>query len=171
MIRRLFTVASVLSLLLALASAAAVDRSYWVVARVSYTERNGYGRMMVSCGRVVDLFQPTARPLSVGGRQYAGWSVYARPAGVGDPAVDLPADRFGFGSGHFFTSMAHDMEWRSYPIWWLPAPFMFISLAGFAGSLRRRRRRLAGLCAVCGYDLRASTDRCPECGTPIPATS
>lgn len=169
MFRRLFTAASVLSLLLALASAAAVARSYWVVASVRYSERNGYGWMMVSCGRVVDFFQPTVTPLSVSGRQYADWSVYARPAGVGDPAVDWPADRFGFGSGHLFTSMAHEMEWRSYPVWWLPAPFIFISLAGFAGAIRWRRRRLAGLCAVCGYDLRASEDRCPECGTLIPS--
>lgn len=33
----------------------------------------------------------------------------------------------------------------------------------------RQRRIQMRLCAMCGYDLRANKERCPECGLPIPA--
>jgi hypothetical protein len=52
--------------------------------------------------------------------------------------------------------------------WWLPALLFTIAPAvAFRGARRARRARWAarvGHCASCGYDLRASPDRCPECG-------
>jgi len=31
----------------------------------------------------------------------------------------------------------------------------------------RRRRWRQDLCPACGYDVRSSAEKCPECGTPI----
>lgn len=50
-----------------------------------------------------------------------------------------------------------------------------LTLVGLSGATiwimglpgRSERRRAQGLCVKCGYDLRASKDRCPECGQPI----
>ena len=57
-----------------------------------------------------------------------------------------------------------------------PEPFFFPLIAAylviFAITFRRARirwteakRAANGLCRKCGYDLRTSPDRCPECGT------
>jgi hypothetical protein len=80
-------------------------------------------------------------------------------------AMDLPPDDgFDFrkrnegGPGHRGVIV----EWDA-PYWFLlllcslPAALLLIAAS--------RRRRRSGLCPTCGYDLRATPGRCPECGT------
>lgn len=53
------------------------------------------------------------------------------------------------------------------PYWPLAVATGALPLLWFPRFLRRAYRRRKGLCASCGYDLRASGDRCPECGAAI----
>ncbi|MGE5611012.1 MAG: hypothetical protein ACM359_17310, partial [Bacillota bacterium] len=55
---------------------------------------------------------------------------------------------------------------------WFPCLLTAIPPALWLKQTRRKHNRAKlGLCLHCGYDLRASQDRCPECGNPIPAHS
>jgi hypothetical protein len=55
------------------------------------------------------------------------------------------------------------------PYWMLISGTAVLPAVCARRLLIRRHRRRARLCLICGYDLRASNDRCPECGTPIPS--
>ncbi len=56
------------------------------------------------------------------------------------------------------------------PLWIPTVLFGILPTIALVRLRRHRRRQKLGLCGKCGYDLRGSTDRCPECNTPIEGT-
>jgi hypothetical protein len=66
--------------------------------------------------------------------------------------------------GYFVNSYSGDVE-VLVPHWLPTILFALAPTYWLLGPRRReRRRRRLGLCLNCGYDLRATPGRCPECG-------
>ena len=53
------------------------------------------------------------------------------------------------------------------PYWALIVPLAILPLVCVRAILVRRRRAARGQCLACGYDLRHSEGRCPECGEKL----
>jgi hypothetical protein len=79
--------------------------------------------------------------------------------------------RFGFARGKYFLMTESPPFWESGPMVAVQAPdWTLVLLFGILPAfklrkiLRVRSYRKRGLCPGCGYDLRATPARCPECG-------
>jgi len=119
----------------------------------------------------------TVRAHSITLEESPGWQLHAARLDVVLPERTFAGltIRCGAISKDPFTALAGVMStplvpYRSIIIpWYYLLPFVLIPPALFLpGRLRRRHRIKHNLCLTCGYDLRASRDKCPECGSPIP---
>jgi hypothetical protein len=74
--------------------------------------------------------------------------------------------RLGF-SDYVFQVPGYRMRTVGVPFWlFVLLPSLALAPALRRGWVRQRRKR-RGHCLNCGYDLRASAQRCPECGTAL----
>jgi hypothetical protein len=181
MIRRLFTVASGLSLLLSVGVFALWVRSYWVGDGINKDSTIDVLEITSRGGELMYYRQtdPPLLPLFVAGPP-APWSYTS--------SHTLP--RPDAGTETWFNRRGAAVEWREkvpamvfsttpmfetvtrivLPHWLVVIPFAILPTMYAAGWLRRRARkrcRREPRCPSCDYDLRASSDRCPECGTAI----
>ena len=174
--RKLFTFAACGSAVLCIAVGLLCVRSYWVS---DSWERDvhggGVGRVGLREHTRAGLVVPDQRPGGLGGHVRPDGGVPRRDTGPGRDddraAVELVVRRVPVGelpvhnrpirpddphAGLHRAGLGPRALDRALPALWLLA------------RRRRRRRSSSGYCLTCGYDLRATPDRCPECGV-VPA--
>lgn len=177
--RIFFNALTAISLALALLVAALWLRGAWVRESMTYRgSRTFVGNQSCSVAYKLDWSDGTFMAM----RQKV---VRLVPDAGGEPAVSLPQLGWRYERAHYRVSLAGwvpDVVWSApvgvptsdsnpvghlviythaiYPL----AIFLLLPMAWLVHKRYTRRRLEARQCLACGYDLRATPDRCPECG-------
>ncbi len=197
--RRLFNLAAAVSLVLCVAGGGLWMRSYLSQTKATVKFGGASGEVFQAIplfakpdraafvgsvpGRVLFIHQWVSAPGPLAG-DASNCGVFGEPSSVvvfpsvvvySPPALFRDTTFLGFGQVSETFPSASGTTFRcsalSVPFW-----VLFLATTGLPSwwlhrRLMVRRRSRAGLCPACGYDLRATPDRCPECGTEAAARS
>ena len=174
MIRRLFTILSILSLLLCVAMAGMWVRSYWIMEDIGWERPAAVIAVAGSRGQVLfyrDIETPpgaAARPL--GFQHHSGGPTIPMTQLIGSLTPNYYSF-FGFAAARGEATKLIRFELVVLPHWFLVFITSLLPIRCWMlwrGRRCRERRQAENRCVHCGYDLRATPDRCPECGTAVP---
>ena len=169
--RRLFNLAAALSLLLCVASVGLWVRSYWRTDVVVWPVRHSECCLLVSKGWAAFVRIDGTETFTLLSMDGYAESTPDESATIKDFQKDMVLAWCSQTAGYQWgvgCRRTPQMAIAALHLW-IPATIMSAGPAWIARRwLRGHRRRLLGLCDRCGYDLRATPDRCPECGTVPP---
>jgi hypothetical protein len=179
LLRILFNALTAISLLLFVATIVLWVRSHWVCDTLTQMERRQspsmtHGLCLYSeCGRMGSaIFDSTPMlirdtpgdsvPLNSPSVTREDWTWVTTPSHPGGGWAPWSSLRYGVGIGGTYNAVHR----RDVAHWLIAALLAAVPAARLVAPIRRALRRPGpnNLCPACGYDLRATPNRCPECG-------
>jgi hypothetical protein len=173
---RLFKLLTAVSLLLCMATLAVWPISYWRSAMISHVNTGRTDSVSIITGQLV--WQGQTGP---------GKAEFLHDAGVLKEWEFATAPRRScqcnpnWCDAMRFSRFTDAMRWKGgagiftdrigVPLWCPAILSGLLPAMAFQNWFRRRDRRRRGLCQSCAYDIRATPDRCPECGEQGPQTA
>jgi hypothetical protein len=176
--RGLFNVAVVCSLVLFLAVSWLFSRTWWYDDGFVYDYKLGrevilrtHGRRLLLCRYVVS---GGFRPEQSGFHHAAtlpgdyAWPTEVMPRLPTNFDTIFPDTQWAF-AGVLYQSGNENPNLKVsalfIPLWYPLVLTSLLPLVWLGSFIRRKHALKVGCCLRCGYDLRATPDRCPECGT------
>jgi hypothetical protein len=169
--RLVLAVIAIFCLLAGAASASIWTRSYFHTDRVQWQSTGAWQAVLSGHGRGLYIYAANGNFTA----PFNGLPAHDSKAPVSDIVTDqwlvpYPRQFLGFaygtgsGSGYTFGYIVVIPYWFTTFVPWMVTAWWIRKL------WQSRHAVAAGCCRVCGYDLRATPDRCPECGT-VPKTA